>query len=146
MKKHILNYSWLLILIVSFTFCSQDTGSKRSIIQPINPNGDSELALLMRSMYEDLDSIKKQLERGDSTLLSLNHEKILSAHATEPHKAASPEYKAFAAGYLNLIEALDKAQQTDQILIYESLVESCINCHQSLCPGPIVKINKLKEY
>jgi hypothetical protein len=120
------------------------SSGKKVNIQPINPNGDSELALFMRSMFDDLAAMKEQVANGDSVLIELDHEKILSAHATEPEKANSPEYKAFADGYLNIIDALNSAEASERVVLYENLIENCISCHQVLCPGPIVKINRLK--
>ena len=148
MLKQLLIISVFLSINLTFTSCGQSekscSKSEKVNIQPINPNGDSELALLMRSMFDDLALMKEQVSNGDSVLVALDHKKILSAHATEPKKANSPEYKAFADGYLNVIEALNSAGSNERVDLYENLIENCISCHQVLCPGPIVKIEKLK--
>ena len=46
--------------------CSNMDSSKSDLppIQP-NPNGDSELALLMREMFDDGMRMKEQIEKGD---------------------------------------------------------------------------------
>ena len=73
---------------------------------PLNPNGDSELALLMRQMFEDGEAMKAALDSGKLPKLTKDHMKMLTVEATEPEKAASPEYKAFAQSYLQTLEAL----------------------------------------
>lgn len=114
------------------------------IQQPINPNGDSELALLMRAMEEEVKRIKDQVDKGEPITITINHEEILTAHATEPKKAASPEFKAFAAAYLQAIEALKTATPGQSATIYDQMVSSCMSCHQTMCPGPMMRIKKLQ--
>lgn len=108
------------------------------------PEWDSELALLMRAMADDLEKVKAQIEAGDSVFLSLDHEKILTAHATEPEKAASAEFQAYANHYLETLEVLKIAGPEDFVSIYSNLVDGCASCHQAMCPGPLVRIRKLQ--
>jgi len=110
----------------------------------INPNGDSELALLMRDMYNEAERLKTQVENGEEVSISLDHERILTAHATEPDKAASPEYKAFAKSYLQSLESLQAANASQLQSQFDNVVANCMACHQSLCPGPMVRIKKLQ--
>ena len=140
------------ILLISITFilgitCSdnQKDCAAKTALKPstINPNGDSELALLMRDMYDDLERVKSQIAEGKAIESLPEHQRILTAHATEPEKAASPEYKAFATIYLQYVEALQKAEPKDVEKAYGNLINGCMSCHQALCPGPIVKIKKL---
>jgi len=138
-----------LILFLSLAVaCSEkeaacDTGAIPVKWYP-NPNGDSELALLMRAMYEEALYVKQQAAKGEPARIKLDHDKILTAHATEPEKAASQEYKAFAQVYLQTVEALKKANAEDLPDLYDNLIASCSTCHQALCPGPLVKIEKLR--
>lgn len=138
----------LLLLFVLGVACSQEKKETLTfdnlIQQPINPNGDSELALLMRAMVEEAEQIKKQVANGEPVTITLDHEEILSAHATEPEKAASPEFKAFAAAYLQAIEELKGAGPDQSAAIYDQMINSCMSCHQVLCPGPTMRIKKLQ--
>ncbi len=136
------------LLLYSFGIsCSEEnkpnSNNNNQVRQPINPNGDTELALLMRAMFEDIQEVKKQIAAGDSISLSLDHERILTAHATEPEKAGSKEYKAFANTYLQALKSIKTVSPSQKIEAYKSLVNNCMTCHQALCPGPIVKIKKL---
>lgn len=117
------------------------TKSKNSI----NPNGDSELALMMRALYDEADSVRKQIAKGQKVNLSLDHGRILNAHATEPEKVATAEYKGFAQLYLHHVQQLQGAEGEEAQAHFNALVESCLSCHKALCPGPVVRIKKLQK-
>lgn len=110
---------------------------------PLNPNGDSELAVLMRDMFDDLERVKSQIVDGDSVTFTIDHQKILTAHATQPEKAASAEYEAYANHYLNIINSIKEAGPDDVMPLYNDLVNGCVSCHKAMCPGPLVRIRKL---
>lgn len=144
-------------LIISFSFlatailisaCQPQEKTKEEIKkekkQSLNPNGDSELALLMRDMYDELATVQKNIANGEAIQLNVDHGKILTAHATEPEKAASPEFKAFANQYLQFVEQIESAEPAALEVHYQNLLASCLSCHQVLCPGPMVKIKKLQ--
>ena len=98
----------------------------------------------MRAMFDEAQRIKQQIANNEPITLSLDHEKILTAHATEPAKAASEEYKAFAAAYLQNIAYLETANAEQVANAYDGLIANCMTCHQALCPGPMVRIKKLQ--
>ena len=156
-----LAYFWIMIkniittlIIFLFVFANKacvETEQKTEKESPtitktpsLNPSGDSELALLMRSMEAEIKSIKTQVEKGETIEIKLDHKKILSAHATEPEKAASNEFKGFASLYLDQIESLKSATPEEAPVQYQSLINTCLTCHKSLCPGPVVRIKKLR--
>lgn len=138
----------LLALFVTES-CSndkQDCASGEETLESTVKSGKvSELALLMREMFEEADSIKAQVERGEAVTINLDHEKILSAHATEPEKVASPKYQAFASSYLESIESLKSAEPGEMLSIYDNMIGNCMACHKSICPGPLVRIKKLQR-
>ncbi len=148
MNKILSTFIFLIFSLIIFQAC-QDAPEKEiktmkaAIKRPINPNGDSELALLMRKMFADVERIKKQVQKGETVTVKIDHEKILSAHATEPEKAASAEFKAWGATYLKGIEALINSSPGNVEQHYSSLINSCMSCHKAFCPGPIKRIKKL---
>lgn len=140
------------IYFTSFIFCSillalscSNIDQSKSCLPPIqpNPNGDSELALLMREMFDDGMRMKQQIESGNKLEVLAKFEKIHTAQATEPEKASSEKFKMYADAYLNLIEQLKVSSLEDTEVLYQGLVESCMNCHKAMCPGPMVRIKKL---
>ena len=97
----------------------------------------------MRDMFDDGMRMKQQIENGDKLEVLAKFEKIHTAQATEPEKAASKKYKMYADAYLNLLEQLKVSSKEDTADLYQGLVESCMSCHRAICPGPMVRIKKL---
>ena len=97
----------------------------------------------MRAMYEDGLKMKEQVQKGKTPSPDIDHSKMLNAEATEPEKVATPEYEAFTQTYLQVLEALKESDNTSKHEVYKVFVDQCKTCHQSMCPGPIVKIDKL---
>lgn len=110
---------------------------------PLNPNGDSELAVLMREMYEDGLKMKAQVKYGGMPTPGIDHTKMITAEATEPEKVATEEYKGFTDAYLNVVHSMKKIDRSASEEVFTNMVDMCKSCHQSICPGPIVKIDKL---
>ena len=54
----------LTVVIVLSISCRQK--SDESCAKPANPNGDSELALLMRNMTSHLEEEKKRMDAGEA--------------------------------------------------------------------------------
>ena len=132
-----------LALLLSGYLLSCNANTAQDSPPPLNPNGDSELALLMRAMFDDAQAMKEQIEEGKQPRPTLDYQKILSAEATEPEKAASNTYKVHALSYLQTIKALQEAEAPQAASLYKNMVNSCMGCHKALCPGPTVRIKKL---
>lgn len=114
-------------------------------VSPINPNGDSELALLMRQLYTDADSIKQLIEAGGTEVSVEFIESIERVHTADP---TDPEVKTeqFTA-FNNMMKSqaeLLKSSTENQAENFNNFVNACISCHQVVCPGPIKRIKKLK--
>ncbi|TCP22888.1 hypothetical protein EV195_11015 [Tenacibaculum skagerrakense] len=138
------NISLIIALILTLITTSCET-QKEDINKKIkSPNQDSELALLMREMYDEAIMNKKNITNNKPLKINLDHEKILNAIATEPEKAASSEFKAFANSYLQSIEKLKYSNSHQKKEYFENVVNNCMACHQTLCPGPLVRIKKLQ--
>jgi hypothetical protein len=109
----------------------------------VNPNGDSELALVMRHMYEDGMLMKARIEAGEPVTSTVEAEKLLTAHATEPEKVASNDYKNFALSYQSSLDQLLKADAAAAPQLYQNMVKTCMNCHKEFCPGPMMRIKNM---
>lgn len=108
-----------------------------------NPNGDSELALLMRDLFDEGMAAKAAIAEGRQPVFRLDPQDIFTAHATEPAKAASPEYQALGKAYLAAARALETAEPGERKAYYQGVVHSCMACHEQLCPGPTRKIRRM---
>ncbi|KOY87109.1 hypothetical protein AD998_14015 [bacterium 336/3] len=110
----------------------------------IYPNGGSELSVLMREMYDDSEMIKKAVLEGK--LPPDFREKFRYLHAATPtdkdtKTEAYPDMaKAFEDNLNRLYEEKDEKKRIKQ---FDIVIQNCVACHQSHCPGPIKKIKKL---
>ncbi|MEZ4960985.1 MAG: hypothetical protein R2830_14265 [Saprospiraceae bacterium] len=117
--------------------------SEASTSRPLNPNGDSELALLMRAMFEDGMKVKAQIQHGEKPTISVDFMKIYEAKPTDPVKMKPAEFKVLAQSYLQAVQALQAAAPGQVKGLYKGMVITCINCHNTICPGPKAKIKQL---
>lgn len=135
--------SLFFLLLFSHACTHSGNEEKCSAPTPLNPNGDSELALLMREMFEDAMRMKSQIKAGEQPEVLHRFAAIHTAEATEPEKASSTDFQVFAQSYLQTLQAMQNAAPGDANALYHNLVESCMNCHRAMCPGPMVRIKKL---
>ncbi len=147
--KYYRNFLAIFLLTIAITISCTNEKKEKTLNedqaqQTINPNVDSELSILMRNMFDEAKAIKKQVKNGEQITVKLNHEEILTAHATDPDEAASPEYKAFANLYLQSLKNLKSAKSDELVNFYSVMVENCMACHKVFCPGPLDRIRKLK--
>ena len=119
--------------------------------QPINPNGESELALLMRELHNNTLDIKKNLFLNDSTNVNelsadfvdkfkYNYLAIRTASPTDSNLRKNGIYNGYADLYINSSEKFLKYNSKKN---YNLMINNCIKCHEHFCLGAISKINKL---
>lgn len=126
-----------------FLILACQDNSNKPVVAPVNPNGDSELALLMRAMFEDGEGMKKKIEAGELPLNVAQFTQIHTAQATQPEKVNTDAYRKMTADYLASVDALKAADVHNAKDIYNSVISKCMSCHQAVCPGPMVRIKKL---
>jgi hypothetical protein len=108
-----------------------------------NPNGASELAVLMREMEKQAESWKGEIEKKESLLspVPASFYTLKTAAVTKP-TMKNENYDAFADDFITFSEALVKVPAEERTDAYNSMVNGCINCHTQMCPGPMVRIKK----
>lgn len=111
---------------------------------PVNPNGDSELALLMRAMRDTAANFKEMIKAGK--VPGRFPELFLKIHSAQPtdNETKKPSFDGFADGYLSALKALSGSNSSNAKSNYNALVQACENCHSEHCPGPLSAIRKLK--
>lgn len=149
---------FILLFAGIFVFaCSQNTEIKEekstSTKDSVDKKGPrkletvktSELAQLMRLMDKEMQSAKISIEGGFSfhDSLTFAYGDIHSAMATE-ESMKKPGFDDFASAYLKQLEIFKNSGQPTQKENFNLLVNSCLNCHASHCPGPVNKIKELK--
>ena len=135
----------LLGSIVLFSRCSREPKAEEEecAMDDPNPNKSSELAILMRKMASHAEKTKGEVLAGKLTsTFPEEFRKIFTAIPTDSLIKGN-HFDEYATGYLKNLEALYSGNQ-DLDAHYNSLVNSCTSCHENTCPGPLVRINKLK--
>lgn len=133
-----------LLGIVLFSACGEQQSDSKAIFKKekvINPNGDSELALLMREMFDEGDRVKQQIIAGKAPTGLKKFEAIHSAIPTDAN-ASGPVFESFATSYIEAIKALE-ASDSASVFNFNTMVDQCMNCHTEFCPGPKRRIKKL---
>ena len=105
----------------------------------------TEMALLMRGLFDSVNVYKQRLEAGETpepTFLTAL-ENIHGAELTKP-EIAGPQLTGFTNYFMEQAEALATSHPDSIQSHYTNMVNACIDCHKPFCPGPIVRINKLK--
>ncbi|MCF8465444.1 MAG: hypothetical protein K9G41_11415 [Flavobacteriales bacterium] len=129
----------IAVLIFGIVACGQKQECKKP--RPVNPNGDSELALLMRDMFEESDSLKQLIIEGRLLTGLKKYEDIHSAIPTDP-TVKGPVFEAFAEAYINSLKELESSDSSS-VFKFNTMVDQCMNCHAEFCPGPKKRIKKL---
>lgn len=154
MKKLFSAFAFLLFVFA--VACSGDSAKDEkkdsapaACKAPLNPNGDSELALLMREIANWNDTLKAKLEKNGS--LSAEELKapadirtILTAKRTDPNLDAKL-FAQMASLYLGQVDQFTGSGNDagQQVRNYNSMVKACVACHQNFCGGPLRRINKM---
>lgn len=102
----------------------------------------SEMAILMRQMYEYNKTLRQQIINND-TLSPLPKEfvNIHTAVMTDETERDS-SYQALAKEFLQLQETIYDETDTKKTVFNKS-ISTCIACHKTRCSGPIPKIKRL---
>ena len=111
------------------------------IASDINPNGASELAMLMRQMQKDLGAARVTvLDGGTVASMWPRHRKLRCSWPTDPADR-TPAFDGLAATYLGQVRAFDQAPSATT---FDSVLTACRSCHDNSCPGPVVVIEGLR--
>jgi hypothetical protein len=106
-----------------------------------NPNGDSELSVLMRQFVDDLRDVRTLTEAGQPVKqLYPTHRKMRCAWPTKPDER-NTNYDLRAQSYLAAVRAFD---QKPGKTTYNEIVNGCIHCHSQSCGGPLDFIDGMK--
>ena len=138
------------VLFILCGFASCGDGEKKTVdslssckTKSLNPNGDSELAILMREMVAITDSIKSDLSSHRNIRnMPENLAAILTAKKTD-ETIDKAIYIPLANNYLDRVKDFYSSTGDAQIHAYNLMVSACVSCHQNFCGGPIKRINRL---
>ncbi len=137
--------SFILMLVgLMVISCGKNVQLKEKEKQsPLNPNGDSELAIVMRTMMESGKQMKNEIE--NKLPPSAYPEEIKTITTAKPTDGMIEDRNVFN-GFANFhMATLDSIyyKDVDQKVQFNHMVKSCVDCHENYCHGPIPAIKKL---
>lgn len=135
----------LTILVTSVIACQEahDAETFRHPDDIVNPNGDSELALVMRDIHFEANKVGRALEANEDVDLTLLKELSakLSTSVPTDSNVLDEAYYSFSTSLEKRVELMESE---DAVIEFNEMVKTCVACHKNTCPGPISKIQKLK--
>jgi cytochrome c556 len=138
----------IVLLTAAFVAAFFYSCNNNSRVQTTDAKADSvkvsELALLMRDMYQDAEQMKADLQNGKLPVDF--REKFKAIHSAIPTEPLSnkPAFDAMAQGYLAEMDSIYSfTDATKRVEKFNLMVQNCVTCHQQYCPGPIKRIKKL---
>ncbi len=139
----------VLIIVFGINACSENPELEKKDSanscsnKSLNPNGDSELSILMREFAAYSDSVKTDLlNQKEPRAKPENLAAMLSAKKTDENIDKNI-FVPFAQSYIANVEYLYTAKPEDRVNAYNSMINACISCHHQFCGGPIKRIQKL---
>lgn len=140
-----LNYYILLLVTLLTLACNQEPKKEEeSCTKPSKKMIDhvpSEMAILMDNMYRVSDSIKQEYKTDSTVVISFNQDNLLKAESVN-ERVESPEFETMAKTYLSLLKSFNEAKHNRKKK-FNNMVDGCMNCHEQICQGPMVRIKKL---
>jgi hypothetical protein len=116
--------------------------SAMSLPQDMNPNGSSDLSLLMRKMEKQLVEARPAVIQGNyKGTYPAEFDRLKTATPTDA-QTKTEYYDVFADLYTSSVKNLFAAKAY-QVEAYNNVVNACLACHSQHCPGPVGRIRKL---
>jgi len=144
--KHIFAFLILLAIISGVSINPDGKLQSSSLLADstdLNPNGSSELSLLMRKMHQHALKAREEVLKNKPTKgYPAEFEKIYTATPTTP-TTKNQYYNSYADLYLAALKNFSKSNKKNLKENYNNLVSGCVVCHTTHCPGPMVLIEKL---
>ncbi|HTF04162.1 MAG TPA: hypothetical protein VK826_09050 [Bacteroidia bacterium] len=122
---------------------TENTDSANCAVKPVNPNGDSELSILMREMAVWTDSCKAAVMYNRT--IPAKPEKLNTLHTAKRTDENINEsvYASMATLYQSKVTAFESANEVNDVELFNGMVDACVSCHNNFCQGPLVRINKM---
>ncbi len=133
--------SVVVIIVLGACFSSDEKTPKSSTF--VNPNGTSELAILMDKMYEESLKYRENMTTQNENIFTFDPAYIFSAIPTDPNKVSSKEYQLMGRAYIAAMNALLEASPEERSNHFQGMIHTCMTCHEKVCRGPMEKIKKL---
>jgi hypothetical protein len=153
MKKSIYFITAFLIIIAFINSCANNNNSQstesnvdsvksEAQAQILDPHQPKPMALMMRQMADNADSMKAKLARGESLdSLQFPFIRFYLVQATD-ESVKEPKFYENAKQYQTAHNAIF-THPKEQKKYYNLMIGKCISCHENYCSGPLKRIRKM---
>lgn len=133
---------FFVFICFSFQSCNKLENKDQVYKEPVMYE-PTEMALLMRKMYEVNKVVKTQIINKDS-LLSFPEE-FLTIHTAilTNNFERDKEFDSLSKQFIDYQKATFASNSDSIVYHYNRSINTCISCHETRCVGPIPKIKKL---
>ena len=131
-----------LLYVSSYQYKTVWTNAAFADTTDINTNKSSELSLLMREMYNHAAEARKAVSEQRTVSYPKTFLNINTAKPTDD-KTKNEYYTTFADLYLQTLEGYENSTNANRVKSFNNVVNACLACHSSHCPGPVPKIKRL---
>lgn len=136
-----------VLLGLSAGSCTQEKnstagGDSTATCAPLNPNGDSELAIMMRNMALLSEANAAALREGKE-LVAYDGSFSGMFQAERSMKIDDVLFEGMGKSYLATLEQLYKAPVEERVALHNNLIQTCQACHEQSCRGPLKRIDKM---
>lgn len=104
---------------------------------------ESELTLLMRDIFDEAMTAKQAIAAGEEPTFKIDLNAILTVKASVDAKTSNPNYLPKAEAYLEAMKTFENSDLAQRKQTFNAVVDACMACHRSVCPGPMMRIEKL---
>lgn len=156
MTKHISMKNLTILYIFFFTLAGcqsnenqkstlEKTTKKETIEESSEVMQRSELAKLMRNLYNSTKAYGKEQVLNNETYSKADFEKFLAITTATPTdlKDTGAVFRSYAQNFLVSLENLTHPENVN-IENYNNMINNCVACHVQHCPGPVPVIKKMK--
>jgi len=133
MKKFI-----IIGLILLFAACQQKEAKVTQTI--IDPNNTSEMALLMRDMFSQLEMVKNKILIGEDISKEQFDFELIHKQTPTDESFLKEGLESMSTAYAYSVNSFNEEPNSKN---FSSIVNNCMSCHTMLCPGPLERIDNL---
>lgn len=150
MKKIINSVLLLVVITITVNACTNNPAPAEKTQQPNaekvetikDPNQPKPMALMMRQMAAQADTMKAKLLRGESLdSLSFPFIRFYLVEPTDKNVLEPQFFKnadVYKQAHRNVFD-----NPNEQVKYYNLMINACISCHENYCSGPLRRIRKM---
>jgi len=125
-------------VILLFAACQQKEAKVTQTI--IDPNNTSEMALLMRDMFSQLELVKQKILLGDDISQEQFNFDLIHKQTPTDESFLKEGLESMSTAYAYSVKSFNELPSSKN---FSSIVNNCMSCHTMLCPGPLERIDNL---